>query len=208
MYIYIHVHLYTCSYIYTYIHINTYVNLRMLVFIYMQDWSRGVDDATNRAYPVEVMDGEGIELPLRMVTPLPYPLRLAVFPVTTARLQITNSHLLVRQRPDGSYQTVAGRSVVAMHRLNMRLAQIDSGLVNRDGNIRCLLLARAPARVHEGACFTIHAPLLLGTPFAHGKSQRSILLHEACMHWQFISPLLTHKQVLMNSSCWQTRDAH
>ncbi len=171
----------------------------------MQDWPPGVDDAANRAYPVEVMDGEGIDLLLRMVAPLPYPLRLAVFPVTTARLEITNTHLLVRQRPDGSYQTVAGRSVVAMHRLNMRLSQIDSGLMNRDSIIRCLLLSPAPARVQEGACITLHAPFPLGPPFAHGKSQRSILVYEACMQCHSVRALLTRKQVLMNSSSRQSR---
>ena len=53
----------------------------------------------------------------------------------------TDTELAVRQRPDGSYQTVAGLSIAGMHAFNMRLAALDSGMLSNAHAIWCLVLA-------------------------------------------------------------------
>ena len=75
-----------------------------------------------------------------------------MFPALTGLMLRTDSELTVRQRPDGSYQTVAGPSIASMHALNMRLAHVDSGLLQNMGPIWCLVIVRASPRVQHIVC--------------------------------------------------------
>ena len=72
-----------------------------------------------------------------------------MIPALTALMVRTDTELAVRQRPDGSYQTVAGLSIAGMHAFNMRLAALDSGMLSNAHAIWCLVLAPTPPMVQH-----------------------------------------------------------
>jgi hypothetical protein len=110
------------------------------------------DQATSAVALEPPEEGDGLQTPtelhtvavrnisLRAVGPMPTPHRSGVFTVMTENMRRQNARLTVQQQEDGTYQTLAGRCIADLHKLQKLLEFLQSGLVV-DIVVRCVVVA-------------------------------------------------------------------